>query len=172
MYWVVHPLRPQDFPPPSGCPSGHLSGLGKSLGRRGCTTQYIPPLGSVRIQYCWFESSTPKYIKFWSNLQNCYSLFSVPLNPLQETPCLTIGQKAFQGSGKMTKLKRDHLTVFSNGFQSCSRFWVKSWHPWFVFARTGELKQNWTISSDTPHINRPHFPCSSRVPNNAVICCS
>ena len=27
------------------------SGLGKSLGRRGCTTQYIPPLGSVRIQY-------------------------------------------------------------------------------------------------------------------------
>ena len=27
------------------------SGLGKSLGSRGCTTQYIPTLGSVRIQY-------------------------------------------------------------------------------------------------------------------------
>ena len=35
--------------------SGHLSGLGKSLGCRGCTTQYIPPLGSVRIQYCSYE---------------------------------------------------------------------------------------------------------------------
>ena len=51
MYWVEHPLRPRDFPRPSRCPSGHLSGLGKSLGRRGCTNQYIPPLGSVRIQY-------------------------------------------------------------------------------------------------------------------------
>ena len=43
-------LGPRDVPRAS--PSGHLSGLGKSLGRRGCTTQYIPPLGSVRIQYC------------------------------------------------------------------------------------------------------------------------
>ena len=33
------------------CPSGHLSGLGKSLGRRECTTQYIPPCSSVLIQY-------------------------------------------------------------------------------------------------------------------------
>ena len=40
-------LGPRDVPRAS--PSGHLSGLGKSLGRRGCTTQYIPPLGSVRI---------------------------------------------------------------------------------------------------------------------------
>ena len=32
---------------PSRCPSG----LGKSLGHRGCTTQHISPLGSVRIQY-------------------------------------------------------------------------------------------------------------------------
>ena len=37
-------------PPTSRFPPGHLSGLGTSLGRRGCTTQYIPPLGSVRIQ--------------------------------------------------------------------------------------------------------------------------
>ena len=42
-------LGPRDVPRAS--PSGHLSGLGKSLGRRGCTTQYIPPLGSVRIHY-------------------------------------------------------------------------------------------------------------------------
>ena len=42
-------LGPRDVPRAS--PSGHLSGLGKSLGRRGCTTQYIPPFGSVRIQY-------------------------------------------------------------------------------------------------------------------------
>ena len=45
-------LGPRDVPRAS--PSGHLSGLGKSLGRRGCTTQYIPPLGSVRIQYKCF----------------------------------------------------------------------------------------------------------------------
>ena len=37
-------MGPRDVPRAS--PSGHLSGLGKSLGRRGCTTQYIPPLGS------------------------------------------------------------------------------------------------------------------------------
>ena len=42
-------LGPRDVPQAS--PSGHLSGLGKSLGRRGCTTQFIPPLGSVCIQY-------------------------------------------------------------------------------------------------------------------------
>ena len=41
-------LGPRDVPRAS--PLGHLSGLGKSLGRRGCTTQYIPPLGSVRVQ--------------------------------------------------------------------------------------------------------------------------
>ena len=34
-------------PPTSRFPSS----LGKSLGRRGCKTQYIPPLGSIRIQY-------------------------------------------------------------------------------------------------------------------------
>ena len=46
MYLVVHPLWPRDFP--------HASPLGlrKSLGRRGCPTQYIPPLGSVKsIKY-------------------------------------------------------------------------------------------------------------------------
>ena len=32
MYWVVHPLRPQDFPWPSRCPSGFA--LGTSLGPR------------------------------------------------------------------------------------------------------------------------------------------
>ena len=50
-------------PPTSRCPSDFALrtsfGLGKSLGRRGCTTQYIPPLGSVRIQY----TSCP--LKFW-----------------------------------------------------------------------------------------------------------
>ena len=30
--------------------------LAKSLGRRGCTTQYIPPLGSVRIQQSYLQS--------------------------------------------------------------------------------------------------------------------
>merc|ERR1711917_82068 len=29
--WVVHPLRPRDFPRPPRCPSGHLSGLRKSF---------------------------------------------------------------------------------------------------------------------------------------------
>ena len=42
-------LGPWDVP--RALPSGHISGLGKSLGCRGCTTQYIPPLGSVCIQY-------------------------------------------------------------------------------------------------------------------------
>ena len=27
MFWVVHPLGPQDFPRPSRCSSGHLSGF-------------------------------------------------------------------------------------------------------------------------------------------------
>ena len=55
MNWVEHPLRPPDFPRPSRCPSGFA--LRKSLGRRVCTTQYIPPLGSVRIQYYHFNLS-------------------------------------------------------------------------------------------------------------------
>ena len=36
-------LGPQDVP--RAWPLGHLSGLG------GCISQYIPPLGNVRIQY-------------------------------------------------------------------------------------------------------------------------
>ena len=40
-------LRPRDI----SLASGNLSGLGKSLCRRGCSTQYTLPLGSVRIQY-------------------------------------------------------------------------------------------------------------------------
>ena len=42
-------LEPQDVPQAS--PLGHLSALSKYLGRRGSTTQFIPPLGSVCIQY-------------------------------------------------------------------------------------------------------------------------
>ena len=54
-------LGPRDIPWAS--PSGHLSGLRKSLGRRGCTTQNIPPLGSVRIQYTKIpRGSLPKFI--------------------------------------------------------------------------------------------------------------
>ena len=36
MYWVVHPLRPRDFPRPMIFHSGFT--LGKSLGREGCKT--------------------------------------------------------------------------------------------------------------------------------------
>ena len=36
-YWEMHPLRP-------------LSGLGKSLGRRGWISQYLPRFGGARIQ--------------------------------------------------------------------------------------------------------------------------
>ena len=39
-------LSPRDVPQAS--PLGHLSGLGKSLGRWGCATQSIPTRGSVR----------------------------------------------------------------------------------------------------------------------------
>ena len=38
-------LGPQDVPRPSG----HILGLGKSLGRQRCKCQYIPPLVSVCI---------------------------------------------------------------------------------------------------------------------------
>ena len=42
-------LGPRDVP--QALPWGNLLDLGKSLSRRGCTTQYIPLLGNVRIQY-------------------------------------------------------------------------------------------------------------------------
>ena len=57
MHWEIHPPRPSRLPSgfalgqslgPRGAkspPSGNLLGLG------GCISQYIPPLGSVRIQY-------------------------------------------------------------------------------------------------------------------------
>ena len=41
-------LEPRDFPRAS--PSGNLSGLGKSLGRRGWISQYLPRFGRARIQ--------------------------------------------------------------------------------------------------------------------------
>ena len=44
-------LDPRDFPRAS--PSGNLSGLGKSLGRRGWISQYLPRLGGARIQYIY-----------------------------------------------------------------------------------------------------------------------
>ena len=48
-------LGPRDFP--QVLPSGILARLGKSLGCRGCTTQYIPPLGSIRTQYLvWYDA--------------------------------------------------------------------------------------------------------------------
>ena len=40
-------LDPRDFPRAS--PSGNLSGLGKSFGRRGWISQYLPRLGGARI---------------------------------------------------------------------------------------------------------------------------
>ena len=41
-------LDPRDFPRAS--PSGNLSGLGKSLGRGGWISQYLPRFGGARIQ--------------------------------------------------------------------------------------------------------------------------
>ena len=42
------PYDPRDFP--RALPSGNLSGLGKSFGRRGWISQYLPRLGGARIQ--------------------------------------------------------------------------------------------------------------------------
>ena len=52
-------LDPRDFPRAS--PSGNLSGLGKSLGRRGWISQYLPRFDGARIQSCillyiWLDS--------------------------------------------------------------------------------------------------------------------
>ena len=63
MHWEIHhprpsrfplggdfaPLGPRDFP--RALPSGNLSGLGKSLGRRGWIFQYLPRFGGARIQH-------------------------------------------------------------------------------------------------------------------------
>ena len=48
-------LDPRDFPRAS--PSGNLSGLGKSFGRQGWISQYLPRLGGARIQ-CQFSSKS------------------------------------------------------------------------------------------------------------------
>ena len=45
-------LDPRDFPRAS--PSGNLSGLGKSLGRRGWISQFLPRLGGARTQWSSF----------------------------------------------------------------------------------------------------------------------
>ena len=59
-------------PPTSRFPSG----LGKSLGRRGCTTQYIPPLGSVHIQYQFKQWIWP-----WPKPRLCAKLVSRSSKP-------------------------------------------------------------------------------------------
>ena len=50
LYWEIHPLLPQDFRRPSTFPSGHLSGLRKSLEHWGWISQYLPRFGGARIQ--------------------------------------------------------------------------------------------------------------------------
>ena len=71
--WVVHTLRLQDFPRPSRCPSGFALRLGISLGCQGCTTQCIPPFGSVRIEYCTgiVSGIATHSIHFWALLLGC-----------------------------------------------------------------------------------------------------
>ena len=68
-------LDPRDFPRAS--PSGNLSGLGKSFGRRGWISQYLPRLGGARIQcrfhwhtifctiYVWADNVGLKNIEFF-----------------------------------------------------------------------------------------------------------
>ena len=51
-------LDPRDFPRAS--PSGNLSGLGKSLGRRGWISQYLPRFGGAGI-HSWLQ-------QWWTNL--------------------------------------------------------------------------------------------------------
>ena len=70
-------LGPRDVPRAS--PSGHLSGLGKSLGRRGCTTQYIPPLGSVRIQYIRVKNVFDQQKKVYNLFEFFLNLFDLLL---------------------------------------------------------------------------------------------
>ena len=72
---ILHPsaleialgLRPRAISRASGC---KIPALGKSLGPRECIFQYIPPLGSVRIQYHtiqWNDMKTMRYHKIQSN---------------------------------------------------------------------------------------------------------
>ena len=48
----IHPRRPKDFPRlqryPEGEPEGNLEGQGKSGGRRGWISQYLPSFGGVQ----------------------------------------------------------------------------------------------------------------------------
>ena len=76
MYWEIHPLLdPRDFPRAS--PSGNLSGLGKSLGRRGWISQYLPRFGGARIQsttwwflwICWYPRITSLSMANWDLYQ-------------------------------------------------------------------------------------------------------
>ena len=46
-YWEIHPLRPRKFHV-----TLEISGLGKSLGRRGWISQYFPRFGGARIILC------------------------------------------------------------------------------------------------------------------------
>ena len=52
MYWLEHPLfRPRDFPRTSASDISRASGNLLVARDVHCTTQYIPPLDSLRIQY-------------------------------------------------------------------------------------------------------------------------
>ena len=94
-------LGPRDLPQQGFCtprPSGNLSGLGvqnpcfgKSLDPRGRIFQYIPPLGSVLLQYfsfrqrsVWLSSikDSPLHIPFWTSVwvPECALIIWFPLN--------------------------------------------------------------------------------------------
>ena len=94
MHWKIHPPRPSRLP--SGFALGQSLGprgaksppLGNLLGLGGCIFQYIPPLGSVRIQYL---SSILEYM----------SSFELLLSTL---PCTMYTQQiSWYGVGSMRK---------------------------------------------------------------------
>ena len=66
-------LDPRDFPRAS--PSGNLSGLGKSFGRRGWISQYLPRLGGARIQSITSQSRRCSTIRWRRNIKSFGSKF-------------------------------------------------------------------------------------------------
>ena len=57
MDWVEYSLGPQDFPRTQSLPSGHLSSLGKSLGRQGCTFNVQPKTSLLSAVYVQIQDS-------------------------------------------------------------------------------------------------------------------
>ena len=108
MHWEIHPPRPSRFPSGGDCISQYIPPLG------GVRIQYIPPLDSLWIQFPYFNS----YVTLQMQKYNSYSFQS------NEWLCLATHVALLEihcrHPGSLMSWKTHQTPYRTKGFQDCS----------------------------------------------------